>query len=196
MGIKLKHVIFEPGKTFIHRHILNKHWHTCPIALLVLPHMTVVSATSAPPLQPLRHQWNFCHPVVNRFTWQTLPTVNTKHFFMNILCIESSAHNRTMLFCSNNLKHGNHFFYWNQPLNMRTRVCYLDCHEARLCCYFVIRKSKKSIPVRGREGPQGCERSRLPHLLDNRLTDGGKVVTALRAGRALPPRNLPGTHFC
>jgi hypothetical protein len=28
-------------------------------------------------------------PVVNRFTWQTLPTISRKHFFMNILCIES-----------------------------------------------------------------------------------------------------------
>jgi hypothetical protein len=27
---------------------------------------------------------------------------------------------------------------WNQPLNMSMRVCYLDCHEARLCCYLVI----------------------------------------------------------
>jgi hypothetical protein len=31
----------------------------------------------------------FLVPVVNRFTRQTLPTVNRKHFFMNILFIES-----------------------------------------------------------------------------------------------------------
>jgi hypothetical protein len=37
----------------------------------------------------LRHQRNLCHTVVNRFTRQTLPTVNRKNFFMNILCIES-----------------------------------------------------------------------------------------------------------
>jgi hypothetical protein len=35
----------------------------------------------------------------------------------------------------------------------------------------------KAIPVTGREGPWGCERPRLPHFLDNRLTDGGKVVS-------------------
>jgi hypothetical protein len=51
--------------------------------------LTVVSATFAPPFQPLRHQRNVYHPVVNRFTRQTLPTINRKHFFMNILCIES-----------------------------------------------------------------------------------------------------------
>jgi hypothetical protein len=31
----------------------------------------------------------FLDPIVNRFTRPALPTVNRKHFFMNILCIES-----------------------------------------------------------------------------------------------------------
>jgi hypothetical protein len=35
----------------------------------------------------------------------------------------------------------------------------------------------KAIPVTGRDSPQGCETSRLPHFLDNRLTDGGEVVS-------------------
>jgi hypothetical protein len=35
----------------------------------------------------------------------------------------------------------------------------------------------KAIPVTGHEGPQGCEMSRLPHLLDNQLTEGSKVVS-------------------
>jgi hypothetical protein len=43
-----------------------------------------------------------------------------------------------MLFFSTLLKHGRHFYYRNQPLNMRMRVCYLDRHEAGLCCYLVI----------------------------------------------------------
>jgi hypothetical protein len=45
---------------------------------------------------------------------------------------------KTLLFGSTPFKHGSHFHYWNQPLNMRMRVCYLDCHEAGLCCYLVI----------------------------------------------------------
>jgi hypothetical protein len=56
------------------------------------------------PFQLLRRQRNVCHPVVNRFTRQTLPTINRKHFFMNILCIESfcpqKTHKRTLLFGS------------------------------------------------------------------------------------------------
>jgi hypothetical protein len=51
----------------------------------------VVSTTSAPEFQPLRHQRNVCHPVMNRFKRQTLPTVNKKHLFMNILCPHKST---------------------------------------------------------------------------------------------------------
>jgi hypothetical protein len=38
----------------------------------------------------------------------------------------------------------------------------------------------KAIPVKGREGPQGCETSRLPHFLHTQLKDGGKVVSLTR----------------
>jgi hypothetical protein len=37
----------------------------------------------------------------------------------------------------------------------------------------------KAIPVTGC-GDLRCETSRLPHLLENRLTDGGKVVNLTR----------------
>jgi hypothetical protein len=79
---------------FFSRHILHQYWYTCPIALPVRRNqqhrslLTVVSAISAPPFQLLRHQRNV--PVENRYTRKTLPTKNRKHFFMNILCIESS----------------------------------------------------------------------------------------------------------
>jgi hypothetical protein len=43
-----------------------------------------------------------------------------------------------------------------------------------------VKKKSKVIPVTGRAGPYGCERSRLPHFLDKRLTDGGKVVSPTR----------------
>jgi hypothetical protein len=139
-------------KKSISRHILHQHWYTCPIALPVRRNprhrslLTVVSATSAPPFQPLRHERNLCLPVVNRFTRQTLPTVKRKHFFMNILYTEpfrpqKNSHNRTLFFGSTLLKNGRYSDFWNQPLNMRMRVCYLDSHEAGLCCYPVIHKT-------------------------------------------------------
>jgi hypothetical protein len=34
-----------------------------------------------------------------------------------------------------------------------------------------------AIPVRAFGGPQGCETSRRPHFLDNRLTHGDEVVS-------------------
>jgi hypothetical protein len=38
----------------------------------------------------------------------------------------------------------------------------------------------KAVAVRGREGPQGCDRWRLPHFLDKRLSHGGEVVSLTR----------------
>jgi hypothetical protein len=38
-------------------------------------------------------------------------------------------------------------------------------------------KKSKAISVTGREGLQGCEMLRIPRCLDNRLIDGGKVVS-------------------
>jgi hypothetical protein len=50
--------------------------------------------------------------------------------------------------------------------------------------FYSFKKVKdKAIPITGRGGPWGCERSRLPHFLENRLTDGGEVVSLTR----LPP---------
>jgi hypothetical protein len=40
-------------------------------------------------------------------------------------------------------------------------------------------KKGKVIPVTDRGGQQGFETSRLPHFLDNRLTDGGEVVSLM-----------------
>jgi hypothetical protein len=36
---------------------------------------------------------------------------------------------------------------------------------------------KKAIPVTGRGGLKGFEKLSIPHCLDNRPTDGGKVVS-------------------
>jgi hypothetical protein len=42
-------------------------------------------------------------------------------------------------------------------------------------------KGEKAIAVTGRGGRQDCETSRLPHFLDNRLTDGGEVSLTRQA---------------
>jgi hypothetical protein len=38
----------------------------------------------------------------------------------------------------------------------------------------------KAIRVTGRGGPQSSNTSRLPHILDNRLTDAGEFVSLTR----------------
>jgi hypothetical protein len=53
----------------------------------------------------------------------------------------------------------------------------------------------KAILATGRGGPYGCDMSRLPHFLDNRLTDGDEVVSLTR-WLSFTPRKIPGTHFC
>jgi hypothetical protein len=42
---------------------------------------------------------------------------------------------------------------------------------------------------------RSCRKSRLPHFLDNRLTDGGEVVN-LRRRPPFTHSKIPGTHFC
>jgi hypothetical protein len=49
-----------------------------------------------------------------------------------------------------------------------------------------IIKYLKAIPVTGRGGLQGCKISRISHWLDNRLTDGGKVVSPTHRQRSTP----------
>jgi hypothetical protein len=74
-------------KAFISRHILHQHWYTYLISLPVRWNtqntslFTVVSATSAPPFQLLRHKRKVWRQVVNRFTPQTLLNVNRKISF-------------------------------------------------------------------------------------------------------------------
>jgi hypothetical protein len=60
--------------------------------------------------------------------------------------------------------------------------------------YLRVKTKGKINPVTGRGGPQGYETSRIPHFLDNRLIDGGEVVS-LTHRPPFTPRKIPGTHF-
>jgi hypothetical protein len=48
----------------------------------------------------------------------------------------------------------------------------------------------KGIPVTGHGGPEDCEVLKLSHFLDNRLTDGGEVVSLTHLP-PFTPRNIP-----
>jgi hypothetical protein len=51
-----------------------------------------------------------------------------------------------------------------------------------------LKKRGEAIPVTGRGDPYACETSGLPCFLDNRLTDGGKVVSPTRPVALYPPQ--------
>jgi hypothetical protein len=57
-----------------------------------------------------------------------------------------------------------------------------------------VKAKAKTILVRGRGGPQGCETSRLRHFLDSRLADGGKGSSLTRRS-PFTPRKIPGYYF-
>jgi hypothetical protein len=85
-----KHIYVStyPPPTLLH----SSHCFTSASKPAAQKYFDFVSATSAPPLQPLRHQRNVCHdsrPSCEPLYTKTLPAINRKNFFMNILCIES-----------------------------------------------------------------------------------------------------------
>jgi hypothetical protein len=57
----------------------------------------------------------------------------------------------------------------------------------------------EAVPVTGREGLWSCEMLKIPQCLDNRLTDGGRVVNVMRQPHSTPqkpPFSASVTHFC
>jgi hypothetical protein len=59
----------------------------------------------------------------------------------------------------------------------------------------MIGKTGNAIGERVRPISWVYEASRLPHLLDNGLTDGSEVVNFTRRS-PFNPRKIPDTHFC
>jgi hypothetical protein len=54
----------------------------------------------------------------------------------------------------------------------------------------IEKRGGKAIPVTGRGGPQDCDTSRLPHFLDNRLKDGGEVVSLTLRSHLYPQEDF------
>jgi hypothetical protein len=72
----------------------------------------------------------FLDPIVNRLTGQTLPTVNKKHFFMNILCTESFCPQKSTTKCRTSVVHLARSTFWLlKPASTCACACYLDCHS-------------------------------------------------------------------
>jgi hypothetical protein len=136
---KVKYVIFAPGKKHLFPDISSTNIDTLVKSLYhcaetsstevfwllshPLPHLRFnlfISETSATKVEPL-YATNTSHRKQETFLYQ-YPL-----YWLPLLTKET--HNRTLLLDSTLLTHSRHFDYWNQPLNMRVRVCYLDYHE-------------------------------------------------------------------
>jgi hypothetical protein len=62
-----------------------------------------------------------------------------------------------------------------------------------------VKSKSKAIPVTDRGGVYGSEMLRIPHCLDNRLIDGGKVVSPTHRPPSTPQKHYisgSDTHFC
>jgi hypothetical protein len=145
----VKHVIFERDQNI---YFSTYSPYTCPIAL---PSASKPAAQksfcllSRPLPHPVGHHLRLSNVLerISRPSCTPLYATNTSHHKQETFIYEYPLHwvllptqkkkpNRTLLFGRILLKHGHHFDYWNQPLNMRMR--YLDCHEDVLCFYLVI----------------------------------------------------------
>jgi hypothetical protein len=64
--------------------------------------------------------------------------------------------------------------------------------------FFAVCKVKATIPVIGSGGLYGCQTFRIPHCLDNRLTDGSEVLSPTHRPRSIPQKHYfssPSTHL-
>jgi hypothetical protein len=60
-----------------------------------LGHFRTSVSTCTSSAKRLPSKWKVLDSVVNRYTRQTLPTINTKYFFLNILCLDSFSTKNT-----------------------------------------------------------------------------------------------------
>jgi hypothetical protein len=149
MDIKLKICYIRTWeKNIFSQHILHQHWYTCPIALPVRRKpqhrslLTVISATS-----DLRFN-RFVLERISPLSCEPLYATNTsfmnsllKHFFMNIIYIESFCPQKRRT-----TKHCSPIIYSSSKVTILTTETSLwicacasaTCHEAGLFCYLAI----------------------------------------------------------
>jgi hypothetical protein len=89
----------------------------------------------------------------------------------------------------------------NDPTNANTSSWKMCLTWSIMCreCVCHPTSNSKSIPLTGPGVVFGCEMLRIPHCLDNRLTDGGKVVSLTHRPRSTPKKHYfsaSGTHYC
>jgi hypothetical protein len=120
--------------------------------------------------EPLRYQ-SLCN---------ILSQENMSSTLMNMLVLSSSVHVAYIA------SHRKFFLLHYIQVLCQYRLCKPD--HAYLT-YLMLQRQLGHLNVRN------LDQARLPHFLDNRLTDGGEVVSLTRRPPFIP-RKIPGTHFC
>jgi hypothetical protein len=131
-------VKFEPEKkTFISRHIVpTTNTDTLAPSLyqwVETRSLEVFWLSSRPLLHLVGHHQRLSNVLerISRPSCEQLYATNTSHrehitFLYEYNLAHKKTHKRKVLFSSILLKHGRHLDSWNQPRNMRIRVCYLE----------------------------------------------------------------------
>jgi hypothetical protein len=161
MVIKSKTCDIRTWKIIISRRILHQHWYTwytCPIAYQCVETRSIQVEVFLLLSQSLPHLRFNLFVISEMFAAkaETLYATDTSHrkketylyeypLHWVLLPTKMAQHNAVLRFYT--LKHGRRFDYWNQPLNMRMRVCYVDCDEAGLCCYLVTHTENRLRPL-------------------------------------------------
>jgi hypothetical protein len=86
------------------------------------------------------------------------------------------------------------FGWWSSNDNNRRTVLSI-LFDKHTCILWLVKYSKKAIPVTGHGGHRAmrCWGFHIVHTVGSQIA---VRLSALRSGRALLPRKIPGTHFC
>jgi hypothetical protein len=94
------------------------------------------------------------------------------------------------------------FNFTNTVIISKYFLLYIDlkCVPATFLFHAITKIKNKAIPVTGRGALQGCEMLRIRHCIDNRLIDGGKVVSPTHRSHFTLQKhyffNVSCTDFC
>jgi hypothetical protein len=75
-------------------------------------------------------------------------------------------------------------------LHTHNRTCRVSFTRTGHCFKMPAHTDVKLYPLTGCGGLLGCEMLRIPHCLNNRLTDGDKVVSRKHRPRSTPQKHL------
>jgi hypothetical protein len=109
--------------------------------------------------------------------FEDLPTINIT-VFCDVMCTLPDHDQCHEGICCLHLQ-GNDYYskqLYQLLIALKIKLCLIKHYTMKAYGGMKV-KEVKAMPVTDHRGPQGCEKSRCPHFLDNRVTDGGEVFS-------------------